>query len=106
MHPDAAALPQPPDPPPVLGVNLAKNVFQVCMTAAGGQPPRNRTYSRDNFMKLLGRLPPGSTVAFEACGSCHYWARYCTALGLTVRVIPASVIHSLNMASRMTAAMP
>ena len=66
MHPDAAALPQPPDPPPTLGVDLARHVFQVCMTAAGGQPPRNRAYSRDDFMKLLGRLPPGSAVAFEA----------------------------------------
>lgn len=100
MHARSIPAPQAQSVPLLAGIDLARNTFQVCMSPAPGQAVRNRGCSRAQFMQLLSTLPAGTVIAFEACGSCHYWARRCTMLGLMPRIIPASVIHSLNQASK------
>ena len=57
----------------VIGLDLAKNVFQVHgVDAEGTVVPRQRL-TRARLPKLFGKLPP-CLVGIEACATSHYWA--------------------------------
>ena len=70
-----------------IGLDLAKNVFQVHGADAEGAPVFNRKLRRGEVLRFFGKLPP-CLVGMEACGSAHYWAREIAALGHDVRLIP------------------
>ena len=69
-----------------VGVDLAKAVIQVHAVNAGGKLVTNRQLSRDKFLSWCGQLPAGCTVAMEACGGAHHWARKLIALGLNAKI--------------------
>jgi len=71
----------------VIGIDLAKSVFQLHGATASGVPVFRKKLSRAQFMKFLGDLPP-CLVAMEACASSHHWGREITKLGHDVRLIP------------------
>ncbi len=75
----------------IVGVDLAKNVIQVCVMRAQRQEVINRSYSRTKFAVFLVKQQR-SVIAFEACASSHYWARKAKALGHTIKIIPAKAI--------------
>lgn len=56
-----------------IGVDLAKNVIQVSVVSWSRRELSNKTYTRKTFAAFLARQKP-SVVAFEACGTAHYWA--------------------------------
>src|SRR5579863_9590703 len=70
-----------------IGVDLAKNVFQVHAVDAKGDVVVARAIKRGALLKLFERLPR-CLVAMEACSSAHHWARQLMALGFEVRLIP------------------
>ena len=70
-----------------IGLDLAKNVFQVHGADAEGVPVFNRKLRRGEVLRFFEKLPP-CLVGMEACGSAHYWAREIAALGHDVRLIP------------------
>ncbi len=71
----------------VFGIDLAKNVIQVCkMDKNGGELFFNRAVSPKKLKELLAKSPP-SIVAMEGCGSCHYWGRVAKKYGHEVRII-------------------
>jgi transposase len=58
----------------IIGVDLAKNVFQVHGAAADGSVLFRKRLSRSQFARFMaGQLP--CLVAMEACASAHHWAR-------------------------------
>lgn len=74
-----------------IGVDLAKNVIQVCVISPHNKPLQNKALSRQKFAEFLGKQKP-SLVAFEACATAHYWARVAQHAGHEIKIIPAKAI--------------
>jgi transposase len=55
----------------MIGVDLAKSVFQLHAASASGQLLYRKKLSRPTFRKFKAEHPP-ATVVMEACGSAHY----------------------------------
>ena len=70
-----------------VGLDLAKNVFQLHGADASGRAVMRRKLRRSQVLKVLAGLP-SCTVAMEACGGAHYWGREVAKLGYEVRLIP------------------
>lgn len=70
----------------MIGVDLAKSVFQVHGASITGQEKFRRKLSRQNFPRFMAEQPP-AVVVMEACGSAHYWAREMIRLGHEVKLI-------------------
>jgi transposase len=70
----------------IIGLDLAKNVFQAHGARSDGAVVFHTKISR---AKLLAFFPlvPKCLVALEACASAHHWARQIGALGHQVRLI-------------------
>lgn len=74
-----------------IGLDLAKNVFQVHAVAADGSVVFNRSLRRSQLLNFFERTPP-CLVGMEACATSHYWARELKALGHDVRLIPPAYV--------------
>ncbi|WP_037371356.1 IS110 family transposase [Salipiger mucosus] len=70
----------------MIGIDLAKNVFQLHGATAEGQPVFRRKLTRPQFQRFMA-AHPACTVAMEACPGAHYWAREMERLGHTVKMI-------------------
>jgi transposase len=70
----------------MIGVDLAKDVFQLHAASMTGQPQFCRKLSRQSFPGFMAKQPP-AVVVMEACGSAHYWAREMVKLGHEVKMI-------------------
>lgn len=69
-----------------IGIDLAKNVFQVHGVNDRGKPQLRKQLKRAQVMKFFVNLPP-CLIGMEACGSSHFWARKLSELGHTVKLI-------------------
>ena len=70
----------------MIGVDLAKNVFQLHGASMTGQVQFRKKLTRPQFRKFMADQSP-CVVVFEACGSASYWAREMAALGHEVKLI-------------------
>src|SRR5262249_24438682 len=70
----------------IIGIDLAKHVFQVCMVTPTGTLKTNTTVARGKLLALIARQPP-ALIFMEACGGAHDWARRFGALGHEVRLL-------------------
>lgn len=75
----------------MIGLDLAKTVFQVHGEDADRRVVLRKRLGRTAMEGFFGTLPP-AVIGIEACGASHYWARTLTAMGHTVRLIPASYV--------------
>jgi len=71
-----------------IGLDIAKNVFQVHGIDAAERVVVRKQLRRGQVMKFFEALPP-CLIGIEACASAHYWARELTRLGHEVRLMPA-----------------
>lgn len=69
-----------------LGIDLAKNVFQVHGVDAQGRQVFSKALRRSQLRNFVAQLP-ACRIGMEACGSAHYWARELKALGHEVRLM-------------------
>lgn len=69
-----------------VGIDLAKNVFQVHGVDERGKAVLNKQLKRDQVARFFANLPP-CLIGMEACGSAHHWARKLSSLGHTVKLI-------------------
>ncbi|WP_344403783.1 IS110 family transposase, partial [Catellatospora chokoriensis] len=69
-----------------LGIDLAKNVFQVHGVDAQGRQVFSKALRRSQLRNFVAQLP-ACRIGMEACGSAHYWARELQALGHEVRLM-------------------
>ena len=74
-----------------LGIDLAKSVFQLHGTDAGGRVVLRKRLRRNQVLEFMAGLPR-CLVGMEACGTSHYWAREILALGHDVRLIPPAYV--------------
>ena len=70
-----------------IGVDLAKNVFQVHGVDADGAVIVRRQLRRAQMLTFFKKQPP-CLVGMEACATSHHWARQLIALGHEVKLMP------------------
>ncbi len=75
----------------VIGVDLAKSVFQLHGAGRDGRAVVRKKLSRGQFRAFLERQAP-CLVAMEACATAHYWGREIAAMGHAVRLIPPAYV--------------
>ena len=88
-----------------IGLDLAKNIFQVCGVTADGAIAFNRPVRRARLLKFFEKQPP-CLVGMEACGSSHYWARELTKLGHDVKLIAPRYVKPYVKRGKSDAAAP
>ncbi|WP_247886301.1 IS110 family transposase [Brucella intermedia] len=76
----------------MIGVDLAKNVFQLHGASLTGEVRFRRKLSRGQFLRFMGSQP-ACIVVMEACGSAHHWAREMAALGHEVKLIAPQYVR-------------
>lgn len=76
----------------MIGVDLAKSVFQLHGASMMGELRFRKKLSRAQFRKFMADHPP-ATVVMEASGSAHYWAREMIGLGHEVKLIAPQYVR-------------
>src|SRR5215469_2730226 len=74
-----------------IGLDLAKNVFQLHGVDASGAVVLRRQLRRAAVEKFFAQLPP-CLVGMEACGSAHHWARVIGRFGHEVWLMPPAYV--------------
>lgn len=69
-----------------VGLDIAKNVFQVFLADEKGRQIANKKISRSNMFAYFANLEP-CTIGMEACGTAHFWARTLKRYGHKVNLI-------------------
>lgn len=70
----------------VLGIDLAKNIFQLHGADQRGKKVFNKKVQRSRLINHVANLPP-CLIGMEACGGSHYWARRFEEFGHTVKLM-------------------
>lgn len=70
----------------ILGIDLAKNIFQLHGVNLHGKTMLAKKIIRAKLRETVANLPP-CLIGMEACASSHYWARDLGKLGHTVKLI-------------------
>lgn len=76
-----------------IGIDLAKNVFQVHGVDAQGKAVLVRQLRRKQVLEFFGKLP-ACLVGMEACATAHHWARQLKKLGHEVKLIPPAYVKA------------
>jgi transposase len=76
-----------------IGLDIAKNVFQVHGIDAAEKVVVRKQLRRRQVLEFFKALPP-CLVGMEACATAHYWARELTKLGHRVRLMPAKDVKA------------
>lgn len=70
----------------VLGIDLAKSIFQIHGRDARGKKVFSKRISRQKLTSFVAKLPQ-CVIGMEACGGSNYWARRFTEMGHEVRLM-------------------
>jgi transposase len=76
-----------------IGLDIAKNVFQVHGIDASEKVVVRKQLRRSQVVAFFEALPP-CLVGMEACATAHYWARELMRLGHQVRLMPAKDVKA------------
>lgn len=77
----------------VVGLDIAKNIFQVHGVNAAGACVVAKAVRRGRLLHFFSSLPP-CLIGIEACGSAHHWARSLIGRGHRVkRLLPRRAQH-------------
>jgi transposase len=79
--------------PVTIGLDIAKNFFQVHAVDGSGQVVLRRKLSRGEVLGFF-ETQPKVLVGIEACGTGHYWAREIAALGHEVKLLPPTYVKA------------
>jgi len=74
-----------------VGIDLAKNMFQIHGMNERGKPILRKQLKRDQVVVFFANLSP-CLIGMEACGSAHYRARKLEARGHTVRLTAPQLV--------------
>ncbi len=76
-----------------IGVDLAKNYFQVHALESEGGKVASRKLTRAGMFKFFAEIEP-CLAGMEACGSAHSWARTLIAMGFDVKLMPPNYVKA------------
>ena len=86
-----------------IGIDIAKNVFQVhYMDQATGEIV-NRQIKRAKFLEFFANRA-ACLIGMEACGGAHHWARQLIQMGHQVKLMPARWVKAFNIGNKNDAA--
>ncbi|MFZ0469802.1 MAG: IS110 family transposase [Thiogranum sp.] len=86
-----------------VGIDLAKNVFQVHGVDRRGRPVIEKCLKRKQMLVFFAQLTP-CLVGMEACGGAHYWARKLQAQGHTVKLMAPQFVKPYVKSNKTDAA--
>jgi transposase len=86
-----------------VGIDLAKNVFQVHGVDQRGKAVVRKRLRRKQILMFFAQLRP-CLVGMEACGGAHYWARKLQAQGHTVKLMAPQFVKPYVKANKTDAA--
>lgn len=86
-----------------IGIDLAKNVFQVHGANERGKAVLRKQLKRDQVAAFFANMPP-CLIGMEACGSAHHWARKLQELGHTVRLMAPQFVKPYVKSNKNDAA--
>lgn len=86
-----------------IGIDLAKNVFQVHGADDKGTAVLKKQLKRAQVLPFFANLTP-CKIGMEACGSAHYWARKLQALGHAVQLIAPQYVKPFVKRNKSDAA--
>lgn len=76
-----------------IGLDLAKNIFQLHAIDASGFVVEKRSLRRSQMISYFEKLSP-CLIGMEACASSHYWGRLLQIFGHEVRLMPAQYVKA------------
>jgi transposase len=77
----------------VIGVDTAKNVFQLHWVDVSTGEVKSKQIKRAKFLEHFANLS-ACLVGMEACGGSHHWARKLMAMGHEVRLLPGKFVKA------------
>ena len=83
----------------VLGIDLAKNIFQLHGTDAQGKCVLRKRFSREKLAEFVARINP-CTIGVEACMGAHYWGRVFEYLGHTVKMMAPQFVKPYVLSNK------
>jgi transposase len=86
-----------------VGVDIAKNVFQVHYVNQETGEIVNKPIKRAKFLEHFANRAP-CVIGMEACGGAHHWARQLTKMGHEVKLMPAEFVKAFNIRNKSDAA--
>lgn len=86
-----------------IGIDLAKNIFQLCAADSRGKVIFNKKVSRPKLHELMVNTP-ACEVIMESCASSNYWARVFSAYGHTVKLINPAYVRPFVKTNKNDAA--
>ena len=86
-----------------IGLDIAKNVFQVHGIDQHGQAVLKKRLARAKVLTWFANLPR-CVIGMEACGGAHHWARQLTRLGHEVRLMPPQYVKAYVKTNKHDAA--
>ena len=76
----------------MIGVDLAKSVFQLHATSLTGELKFRKKLSRQGFVRFMEEHGP-AVVVMEACGGANFWSREMVRLGHDVKLIAPQYVQ-------------
>jgi transposase len=86
-----------------VGVDIAKNVFQVHYVDQESGEVVNKPIKRQKFLEHFANRA-SCLIGMEACAGAHHWARQLTMMGHEVRLMPAEFVKAFNIRNKNDAA--
>lgn len=83
----------------LLAIDMAKTIFQLHGIDKQGHCHLTKRLTRDKLLPFIAQLSP-CTIAIEACGGSHYWARRFKALGHEVKMISPQYVKPFVKGSK------
>ena len=83
----------------VLGIDLAKNVFQLHGNDARGKKVLTKRLTREKLIEFLSQMKP-CAVGIEACIGAHYWARVFGKMDHTVKIMAPKFVKPYVMSNK------
>ncbi len=87
---------------PVIGLDLAKSVFQLHIVDGETGEIQRRQIKRAKLTEFFAKCQR-SLVAMEACGTAHHWARVISSLGHQVKLLPAQHVKAFLLPDKTDA---
>ncbi len=83
----------------VLGIDLAKDVFQLHGNDAKGKRVLTKRLTRKKLIEFLSQMKP-CTIGIEACIGAHYWARVFGKMDHTVKIMAPKFVKPYVMSNK------
>src|SRR5450830_1478315 len=87
---------------PVIGLDIAKNLFQIHIVDSDSGEIQRRQLKRAKVVEFFANRQP-SLIALEACGGAHHWARTLLAMGHQVKLLPAKLVKAFLLRDKTDA---